>query len=336
MKELKLTTQKRIPGYREKKTVAQAFTLIELLVVIAIIAILASIILPVLASARLRALRAQDMNNIKEVADGMIVFTGDNNNVFPPAGWQRGTYQITWDTIIYSYLGGGSGQPITEMQYGEYAQDLVAGDMLGIAPGLKVLVCPFDALPAFPKDGWLTDAGGSSLEVAIKDYEMVASGQGQAYYGSLIQRPISEGLPDVSTPGFLGVGIYWTGANLDRPSLNFPGFPETVVRHPSGSIMLAEVATSQNAEGNVWPCCCCGPITSDGQEGGWGNLYQIDTKAPQTTSTLESGLYNEGQQLYKAQRNRFTYAFHDGHVEELRYQQTTNSAGGMWNINTAD
>jgi prepilin-type N-terminal cleavage/methylation domain-containing protein/prepilin-type processing-associated H-X9-DG protein len=324
---------------RRKKMPARmgGFTLIELLVVIAVIAILASILLPVLASARLRALRAQCLNNSKQLATCMFVFDGDNNNTYPPACWQRGSYQITWDTLLYSYIGGGNGQPQNTLDEGAFANDALDADTLGLAPGLKVLACPFDVFPTFPKDAnWMTTPDGSGLTIAIKDYEMVASGQGSAYAGTLIERPISQGLPSINTPGLLGVGIYWVGNSLDRPDWNPPGFPETVVRHPGSTIMLAEVATSQNAEGNDWPCCCCGPITSDGQEGGWGNLYQIDTKAPQSMATLESGLYNEGQQLYKAQRNRFNYAFHDGHVESLTYQQTTNTGGGMWNMTTAD
>src|SRR5215469_8654071 len=95
-----------------RATGGDGFTLIELLVVIAIIAILAAVLLPVLASARLRALRAQCMNNIKQLDGGIMIFSGDNNNMFPPAGWDRGIYQITWDTIIYSYIGGGNGQSI--------------------------------------------------------------------------------------------------------------------------------------------------------------------------------------------------------------------------------
>jgi prepilin-type N-terminal cleavage/methylation domain-containing protein/prepilin-type processing-associated H-X9-DG protein len=320
----------------ESKTRA-GFTLIELLVVIAIIAILAAILLPVLASARIRAQRVQCLNNIKELATGIIVFTGDNNNIFPPAGWERGDYQISWDTIIYSYIGGGNGQQINTVDGGAYANDPPDADALGLEPGLKIMACPFDTVSLFPKVTWMTDVGGGDLTLAIKDYEMVATGsQGGKDQGVLNQRPVAEGLPNLNSPDFQGVGIYWEGAGLDRPALNYPGFPETVVRHPSGSIMLAEVADSGNAEGNVWPCCCCGATTSDGSGGGWGNLYQIDFKAPQNPATLESDQYNEGLQLYHAQQNRFNYAFHDGHVETLTYQQTTNSAGGMWNITTAD
>jgi prepilin-type N-terminal cleavage/methylation domain-containing protein/prepilin-type processing-associated H-X9-DG protein len=328
---------KAMPQKVLKRFDYDGFTLIELLVVIAIIAILAAVLLPVLASARLRALRAQCMNNIKQLDGGIMIFSGDNNNVFPPAGWNRGIYQVTWDTIIYSYIGGGNGQSIAAMDKGVFANDAETADLVGIPLGLKIMACPFDT---FPKVFWMTGAGPGDLIFSVKDYEMVATGSGGGAdaWGPnpLNQRPISLGLPSLNSPDFQGVGIYWVGTGADRATLNFPGFPETVVRHPSASIMLAEVAASGNAEGNDWPCCCCGPITSEGLASGWGNCYQIDTRAPQDAATLEKAQYNEGQLLYKAQRNRFNYAFHDGHVEALKYQQTTNSAGGMWNITTAD
>ena len=334
---------KAIPQRPPQPFGKNGFTLIELLVVIAIIAILAAVLLPVLASARLKALRMQCLNNVKQLDAGILIFNGDNNNVYPPAGWQRGSgqvsFQVTWDTIVYSYMGGGNGQPKTQQQFGEYANDPEDADTLGISPGLKIMACPFDTLPAFPKDGaWMTTPGGGQLILAIKDYEMAGAGsQGSQDAGVLYQRPISLGLPSVNTPDFQNVGIYWAGGQLDRATLNLPGFPETVVRHPSASILLAEVATSANNEGQIWPCCCVGAMTSNGGgSGGWGNLYQVDTSATQNAATLGAGQYNEGQQLYRAQRNRFNYAFHDGHVEALTYQQTTNAAGGMWNVVTSD
>lgn len=61
----------------------KAFTLIELLVVIAIIAILAAILFPVFAQAKLAAKKAASISNLKQQGMSMLLYTGDFDDYYP-------------------------------------------------------------------------------------------------------------------------------------------------------------------------------------------------------------------------------------------------------------
>jgi len=61
----------------------RAFTLIELLVVIAIIAILAAILFPVFAQAKMAAKKTGTLSNIKQVGTSTFLYTADYDDVYP-------------------------------------------------------------------------------------------------------------------------------------------------------------------------------------------------------------------------------------------------------------
>lgn len=309
---------------RKVQSAREGFTLIELLVVIAIIAILAAMLLPALAKAKATAKRAQCMNNMKQTSLGMLTYPGDHNNRFTPASWYGNSRAVTWDALLYPYLGGNSRASDNSMSIGVYASDPDTASALGAAMGVKALACPLDT---FTKTAWMDG-------IAVRSYAMVQAAQAWAI-------PVSGGLPSIS----MGVGVAWSDATATAPNFDPPGYQDSVVRRPSSTFMLVELPGSANAEGNIWPSFCSGPYhASPG-----ASLFQIEAGNDLSAANLSqsAGSISEGTLLYKAQGNRFNYAFHDGHVAAFKWDQTApvmtlpggvtgiSMPSGMWSINTA-
>jgi prepilin-type processing-associated H-X9-DG protein/prepilin-type N-terminal cleavage/methylation domain-containing protein len=85
----------------ERPPLLRAFTLIELLVVIAFVAVLASLLLPVLNQSKQTANRVNCLSNLRQMTIAAHTFVGDNADSFPIAYYfetENGvSYAYAWD-----------------------------------------------------------------------------------------------------------------------------------------------------------------------------------------------------------------------------------------------
>src|SRR6266852_7677815 len=86
----------------------RAFTLIELLVVIAVITFLAAILFPVFAQVREKARQAGCMNNLKQIATAMLIYSDDHDIRLPPVlareSGEKLLFPMTWMGRLQPYV----------------------------------------------------------------------------------------------------------------------------------------------------------------------------------------------------------------------------------------
>ena len=228
------------------------FTLIELLVVIAIIAILASILMPALSSARERGRANQCTNNLKQCGLAMMLYIDDHKEM--PLYYLHGTSnnKRTFRELICK---------ASMQRYGTDQQKLTLGG--NYLSNEKMTLCParfpFEPLDKTAKDpvgtadmGWHISTYGGSLH---PDHHPTSHASGT-----------TEQAQERLTIAFIG-GDKASGGLSVRPAF---------IKNPSRFYMIADSASITNNRNCQWYWIDFGNNAFAGAHNGRANVAWLD------------------------------------------------------------
>ena len=216
------------------KRVTRAFTLIELLVVIAIIAILAAILFPVFAQAKLSAKKAASLSNMKQTALAEQIYSNDFDDTIAPGGdyWNPGNNDnLGWnDTPTNEWIAQGS-PPATPGTPNYPGPDIETNPFYAILPYIKsmgMLASPaatqdpdYTTAPGGGNTSYVTNGGieGVSLTTADSPATLITFSEGPTVARQGYAQP--QQFPATNPGHENGIDVNWVGESFANYSGNY-------------------------------------------------------------------------------------------------------------------
>jgi len=297
----------------------RGFTLIELLVVIAIIAILAAILFPVFAQAKLAAKGAACIGNSKQIALAGIMYSGDvDDQILPsytlvPSSWESQAAGQTqplsfWNDLLQPYVKSGA---VTTANYQQSFGTGIFHDPAATVAGLN-------ASTVYP--GY--DYAGRAGYTVLADYAYAITGFGglHDYIGWLY---------DGGKYGFPGACPTDRGGTAKDPCMNppgnGPGIPGTIQSQVGQGTWSGTFATNNASTAVARPAETV--VASDGET----IVSQAGAPTPGGVPMFTLYTYpGGGDALHNGGGN---YSFVDGHAKRIAknpLNYVTQSSGGYY------